>query len=65
MVEKQNFIVWIETDDTLKDFAEDVEIKFAPSNNELNRPLQKVRNIKAISVMNDKLNGKVMLEFLG
>ena len=36
-----SFIVYITTDDSYKDIAEDVETRFDTSNNELDRPLPK------------------------
>ena len=35
------FIVYIKTDDSYKDIAEDVETRFDTSNHELDRPLPK------------------------
>ena len=41
-----SFIVYIKTDDTCKDIAEDVETRLDTSNYELGRPLPKGKNKK-------------------
>ena len=38
-MDADSFIVYIKTDDIYKDIAEDVEIRFATSNYELDSPL--------------------------
>ena len=38
-MDADSFTVYIKTDDIYKDIAEDVEIRFATSNYELDRPL--------------------------
>ena len=40
-MKNQSFIVYIKTDDTYKDIAEDGETKFDTSNHGLDRPLTK------------------------
>ena len=47
-----------------KDIAEDVEIRFDISNNEMNRPLSKRKNKKVTCVVKDKLSEKPMKEFI-
>ena len=55
-------IVYIKTDDTYKDIAEDVETRFDNSHFKLDRPLPKGKNKKVIK---DKLGGKIMTKFVG
>ena len=63
-METDSFIVYIETDDIYKDFAEDVETRFDASNYELDRPLPKTKNKKVIGLMKDELGGKFMIRFV-
>ena len=42
-MDAENFIVYIKTDDIYKDIADNVEIRFDTSNNELDRPLPKAK----------------------
>ena len=49
----------------LYDIVEDVKTRFKPSKYKLNRPLQKGKSKKVISVMKDELSGKIMKEFVG
>ena len=42
-----SFIVYIKTDDTYKDVAEDVETRFDTSNYELYRPLPKGKKLES------------------
>ena len=58
-------ILYIKTNDTYKDIAEDVETRFDTSNYELNRPLPKGKNKNVIGLMKDKLSGKIMAKFVG
>ena len=52
--------IYIKTDDIYKDIAE-----FNTSNYELDTSLPKVKNKKAIELMKDELDGKIMKEFVG
>ena len=69
MVNKQNCVIWIQTDiktdDIYKDIAEDVETTFGTSNYELDRPLRKGKNIKVIRLMEDELGRKIVKKFVG
>ena len=47
-MDTDSFIVYIKTDDTYKDIAEDVETRFDTSNYELDRQLHKGKNKKVI-----------------
>ena len=69
MVNKQNCVIWIQTDiktdDIYKDIAEDVETTFGTSSYELDRPLRKGKNIKVIRLMEDELGRKIVKKFVG
>ena len=43
-MDTESFIVYIKTNDTYKDIAEDVENRFDTSNYELDRPMSKGKN---------------------
>ena len=43
-MDTDSFIVYIKTDDTYKDIAEDVETRFDTSNFEIDKPLPKGKN---------------------
>ena len=61
-----SLIVYIKTDGIYKDIAEDVETRFNNSNHELDRLLlPKEKNKTVIDLMKDKLDGKIMKEFVG
>ena len=60
-----SFIVYIKADAIYKDIAEDVEIRFNASNYELDKPLSKEKYKKAIGLMKDELDGKIMTKFVG
>ena len=64
-MDADSFIVYIETNDTYKDIAQDVETRFDTSNYELDRLLPKEKNKKVIVLMKDKLGGKIMMKFVG
>ena len=51
---RDNFIVYVKTDDTYKDFKEDVEKVFDFSNYEIYRLLPKGNNEKVIGLMKNK-----------
>ena len=54
-MDTDSFIVYIKTDDIYKDIAENIETRFDTSNYELDRPLSKGKNKKAIGLMKDQL----------
>ena len=64
-MDTDSFIVYIKTDDTYKDIAEDIETRFDTSNYELNRPLPKVKIKNAIELMKDELGGKITIKLVG
>ena len=64
-MDTDGFIVYIKTDDIYKDIAEDIVTRFDTCNYELERPLPKGKNKKAIGLMKDELGGKIMKKFLG
>ena len=55
-----SFIVYIKTDDTYKDIAEDMETRFDTSNYKSDRPLSKGKNKKVIGLMKDELGEKIL-----
>ena len=59
-----SFIMHIKTGDVYKDIANGVEGRFDTSNYEINRPLTSERNKKVIGLIKDKLEGKIMTEFV-
>ena len=63
-MDTNSFIVHVKTDDTYKDFAEDVETRFDTSNLKLGRPLPKRQN-KVIGLMKDESGGHFAKEFVG
>ena len=64
--EKQNCVIWIQVvslhnvkaDDIYIDIAEDAETRFDTSSYELDRPLHKGKNEKAVGLIKGKLRGK-------
>ena len=64
-MDKDNFIIYVKTDDTYKDIAENVEKRIDVSNQEIDRPSPKGKNRKVIGLMKDELGGKMMKEFVG
>ena len=64
-MDTDSFIVRVKTDDIYKDIAEDVETRFETSNFEVDRPLPKGKIKKVIGIMKDKLDRKIMKEFIG
>ena len=59
-MDTDSFFVYIKTDDTYKDIAEDVRTRFDTSNYELDRPLPKGKNKIVTGLMKNKLGGKIM-----
>ena len=60
-----SFIVYIKTDDILKDIAEYIEIWFDISNCELNRPLAKGKRKKSNQINERWIVRELMIEFAG
>ena len=54
IIDTDNFIVYIKTDDSYKEISKDVETKFDALNYELDRALPKGKYKKAIRSMKDK-----------
>ena len=63
-MDTDSFIVYIETYDIYKDIAEDVETWIDTSNYELDRPLPKGKIKKAIGLMKDELEEKIIQNLL-
>ena len=61
-MDKDIFIIHIKTEDFYKNIADDAEKRFDTLNHEVNRPLTRGKNKKAIRSMKDKLGGKIMTE---
>ena len=59
-MDRDNFVVYIKTEDIYTDIAKDVETRFNTSNYELNRPLPKGKNKNVIGLMKDELGRKIM-----
>ena len=57
-MDTDRFIVYIESDDTYKNIAEDVKTRFDTSNYELDRTLPERKIKKVIGLMKDELGGK-------
>ena len=53
-MDRDNFIVYVKTDDTYKDIKEDVEKIFGLSNYEIDRSLPNGNNEKVIGLMKNK-----------
>ena len=53
MMKMQSFVIWMQ-----RDIVENVETRFDTSNYELDRPLTKEKNKKAIGLMKGELGGK-------
>ena len=63
-MDTDSLIVYIKTDDSYKDIAEDVRTRFDTSNYQLDRPLPKAKNKRVIGLIKDKLGGKIMTKFV-
>ena len=64
-MDTESFIVYIKTDDIYKDIAEDIETRFDTSKCELDTPLPKAKNKKAIGRMKNELGVKFITKFVG
>ena len=63
-IQALQFIVYIKTDDTYKDIAKDLEIRYDTLNYELDGPLSKEKNKKVIGLMKDELGPKIMAKIV-
>ena len=61
---RDSFVMNIETEDFYKDIANDVEKRFDTYNYEVNRPLPTGKNKNVIGLMKDELGGKIITEFV-
>ena len=61
-MDRDSFIVNIETEDFHEYIANDVEKRFDTSNYEVNRPLPNRKNKKVIGLMEGELGGKIITE---
>ena len=59
-----SFIIHIKTEDVYEDIADDIEKRFDTSNYEVNRSLSTEKSKKVIGLMKDKLEGKIITEFV-
>ena len=63
-MDSDSLIMNIKTKDFYKDIAQDVEERFDTSNYDVDRPLPKGKNKKAIGLMKDELGGGIITEFV-
>ena len=63
-MDTDSLIMNIKTKDFYKDIAQDVEERFDTSNYNVDRPLPKGKNKKAIGLMKDELGGEIITEFV-
>ena len=63
-MDTDNLIPFIKTEDFYEDIADDVQKRFNISNYEVDRPLITGKNKKAIGLMKDELEGRIMTEFI-
>ena len=63
-MDTDSFIMHTKIEDFYKDISDDVEKRFDTSNYEVNRPLTKGKNKKAIGLMKNELGGKIMTELV-
>ena len=63
-MDTDSFIMNIKINDFYKDITNDVDKRFNTSNYELNRPSPTGKNKKAIGLMKDELEGKIITEFV-
>ena len=64
-MDRDSFILYINTDDIYKNIAEGVETRFDISDYELDRPLPKRKNKKVMGLLKDELVCKIMTKFVG
>ena len=64
-MDRENFIVYIKTDNNHEDNVKDVEIRFDTPNSELEIPFTRlVKSKKEVRLMNDELGGKIIIQFV-
>ena len=63
-MDTDSFIIHIKTGDFYEDIADDVKNRYDTSNYEVDRPLPKGMNKKAIGLMKVELSGKIKIEFV-
>ena len=63
-IQALQFIVYLKTDDTYKDIAKDLEIRYDTLNYELDGPLSKEKNKKVIGLMKHELGRKIMAKIV-
>ena len=64
-MDRDSFILYINTNDIHKNIAEGVETRFDISDYELDRPLPKEKNKKVMGLLKDELVCKIMTKFVG
>ena len=64
-MDADSFIIHVKTDDIYKDIVEDVGTRFDTSNFEIDRPLPKEKNKKALGLIEDEWGGQIMKQFVG
>ena len=64
-MDTDRFIIYVETEDFYNDISNDVDKWFDTRNfsKDVNRPLEKVKNIEVIGKFKDELGGLIMSEF--
>ena len=64
-MDTDRFIIYVETEDFYNDISNDVDKWFDTRNfsKDINRPLEKVKNIEVIGKFKDELGGLIMSEF--
>ena len=63
-MDTKSFVVHVKTEDIYKNIAKYIEERSDTSNFELDRPLPKGKNKKAIGLMKDELGGQITKEFV-
>ena len=63
-MDTKSFVVHVKTEDIYKNIAKYIEKRSDTSNFELDRPLPKGKNKKAIGLMKDELGGQITKEFV-
>ena len=64
-MDRENFIVYIKTDNNHEDNVKDVETRFDTPYSELDIPFTRlVKSKKEVRLMNDELGGKIIIQFV-
>ena len=63
-MDTDSFVIYTKAKYIYVDIAKDIETRFDTSIQELERPLPKAKSKKVIELMKDKLDGKVMSNFI-